>query len=303
MQLSQRSTVLAVAVALFATVIPPALATYLAGGPPPGVLLDFWLRFHESELCQEIDAVFVFHAKSAEVWCLARDTRALERFRQGADALRSSCPVELYITRPPRDRDDDEDRQPPPSLWNNERLRAHLQEPAVSMIDRQPAGGEEHTPRGQAFPLKSRIQMFADQTLEASRRVRQYASDMHELSGVAGDPAARPETAARARAIFLSHAAALNRSLDRLEDNLKLALPMSSRGVRQADGERSSKALPRHPEPILEMVRVSESIHRRVNRFVYPDEHTVELADLREPNLLGTLAELRRLVLALSKRR
>jgi len=234
---------------------------------------------------------------------VADESRAMDKLRQRAEALRGSCRVDLYFTRLPRDQNHRDDSQPPPSLWNNEQLRMHLQETGAWTPDGLAVSEEQHTLRDPAFALKSRIQLFADQTLEAGRRIRQYSVDMRELSRVALDPAARPEAAARARSIFLSHAAGLNRSLGRLDDNLKRALPIPSRGVQQTGEEKSPRAPVRPSESVAEIVRAGESIHRRVYRFLYPDEHTVGLADLREPTLLESVAELRRLVLPILKRR
>jgi len=43
----------------------------------PLQLREGWLRFHEAELCQGVDAVFVFHKKGMEVWCRVEDEKNL----------------------------------------------------------------------------------------------------------------------------------------------------------------------------------------------------------------------------------
>ena len=271
--------------------------------PIPGPLQDFWLHFHETEMCQEIDAVFAFHERGMEMWCVVDSSSALEKLRQRVEPLRRGFRIDLYVTRPQKDRQRQDDRPPPPSLWNNEQLRSHLREAA----DWIPAGipGAEVDPRvswDRDFLLKSRLQMFAEQTLELSRRARQYGSDLSELYRVSIDPSAPPEAAARALRIFFAHAASLSRSLARLDDNLRRALPKPSKAFRQK--ERTPTERSHASKGIVDgIAKATEVIHRRVYRFIYPSDHTVEIDDLKEPDLLESLAELRHMLSRISNGR
>jgi hypothetical protein len=54
-------------------------------------LRDFWLRFHEMELCQYMRATFDFHGDRMEVWCQPEDEKAFQRFTPCVFPIRSSC--------------------------------------------------------------------------------------------------------------------------------------------------------------------------------------------------------------------
>ncbi len=269
--------------------------------PIPPALLDFWLHFHEVEMCQEIDAVFAFNEQGMEIWCVVDSSSALAKLRQRVEPLRRDFRIDLYVTRPQKDQVTD-DRQPPPSLWNNEQLRSHLGEASGWTPLGIPKEEELRASRDRDFLLKSRLQMFAEQTLELSGRVRQYGMDLGELYRVSNDPTAGRDAAARARRIFLAHAAALNRSLARLDDNLRRALPRPSKTERGKDRKRAERTTPLR-EIVDRIARETEVIHRRVYRFIYPSDHTVELGDLKEPDLLESLAGLRRAVSSISSAR
>jgi len=92
----------------------------------PAALRTFWLDFHGNRLCQDIDAVFVFHGNGLEVWCLTDNLKSLDRLKRMAGPLSPSYRVDFYVTRPQPERDKGEDRGPPPGLWNNQELRAFL---------------------------------------------------------------------------------------------------------------------------------------------------------------------------------
>ncbi|NWG12314.1 MAG: hypothetical protein HXY20_02130 [Acidobacteria bacterium] len=266
-------------------------------------LLDFWLGFHESETCLEIDAVFAFHEKGMEIWCVVESSGALDKLRQRVAPLRRHFRVDLYVTRPQKDPQEKGDRQPPPSLWNNRQLRSHVPETSDWTSAGMPdAAGETRVHADRDFLLKSRLQTFADQTLGLSRRARQYALDLGELYRVAVDPAAGKAASARARRILLAHAAALRRTLRRLEDNLEYALPPPSKAARRQSG-KPERGTPVLAETVQAIARGTEEIHRRVYRFIYPSDHTVELGDLKEPDLLQSLAELQHTVSRVPKAR
>jgi hypothetical protein len=128
------------------------------------------LRFHELELCQSVDAVFVFDTKGVEVWCLIEDERSYQRVVELLEPLRASFEVTLYTHRPPPPpKKGPDDKDPPPGIWNNAELREYLQDPfarggaAASGLSVRPPAGEGTDPD---MFLKQRMIMFADQTLD-----------------------------------------------------------------------------------------------------------------------------------------
>jgi len=76
----------------------------LSGSTPnrntPQKLQDAWLSFHETDLCQEVDAIFVFRKSGLEVWSRIESDKTFQKFHELFEPLKNSYPVELYTTRP-----------------------------------------------------------------------------------------------------------------------------------------------------------------------------------------------------------
>ena len=259
----------------------------------PAALRTFWLDFHGNRLCQDIDAVFVFHGNGLEVWCLTDNLKSLDRLKRMAGPLSPSYRVDFYVTRPQPERDKGEDRGPPPGLWNNQELRSFLGD-----IIQEHQGPAPRTLSGfddALFTLTNRMQMFADQLLEHSQRLERYTMDLEALSAVAFDPAHTAADRARARTLCAQHAAGIDECASKLDENLRQALPPPTKRVksRSAGGEIRSAASPR--DVATEIARQGNRVAQRIYRFIYPDNFTVGIADLREPGLLDSLAGLRRM--------
>ena len=90
----------------------------------PRELAEAWLHFHEADLCQGVDAVFVFEKDGMEVRSLIEDEKSYEKFQELFAPLRSSYKIEVQVTRPPERKKSDDEREPPPSLWENDELRS-----------------------------------------------------------------------------------------------------------------------------------------------------------------------------------
>ena len=261
-------------------------------------LREVWLRFHEAELCQGIDAVFEFHEKGMEIWCLVEDEKAYQKLVELVEPLQGSYTIDLYVTRPAAEKKSPEDRDPPPSLWNNAEIREYLQDPfqrnagTPGLTVRPPTGGE---PNSELF-LKQRIMMFAEQTIEWDSKMKKYAADLPALAQAGFAPSANPELKARAAATCQAHAQALDKQAEKLIDNLTRALPKSSKRFRSADQSEKSRHAGPPEEAAFQVANAARSIARRVYRFIHPQQHTVGLVDLREPSIIESLKTLRRMV-------
>jgi hypothetical protein len=259
----------------------------------PAALRTFWLDFHGTRLCQDIDAVFVFHERGMEAWCLTDNPRSLDRLKRITGPLAPSYQVDLYVTRPQPERDKQDDPGPPPGLWNNRELRAYLGE----LIDdtRGLAGRPGTGFDDELFTLKHRIQMFADQTLELSRRMERYAMDLEGLSVVAFDPAYAAADGKRARALCTMHASDVDECASKLDQNLRRALPPPAKRAKPDNAGTALRSSASPADMASEIAREARKVAHRVYRFIYPDQFTVEIADLREPGLLESLVVLRRM--------
>jgi hypothetical protein len=274
--------------------LPPA-GTIPANVPvqAPSEIVDVWLRFHETELCQDLDARFVFHPRGVEVWCLIEDEKAFEKFTAMLEPLRQSYEIEVYPTRPAPPRKSWDQREPLPSLWNNDELRAHLFSSPGQFI--QP----EFRHPGSLDPdyfVKQRLILFEDQTLAYEQKMTRYGSDLPSLTYAAGAPGMTPEQKSRLTAIAAQHALELDKCASRLMDNLQQALPRAPR----KKGSKSDETGPSISrlnilESASQLARLAQATARRIFRFLNPQRHTVELSDLKEPSLLESIRRVRTL--------
>jgi hypothetical protein len=261
----------------------------------PHKLAEVWLRFHEADLCQGIDAVFVFNKGGMEVWSVVEDERSYQRFLGTLEPLRDSFRIELYAIRPPPERKSDDDRDPFPSLWENYELRANLGDPIAQ--DKLGPALERFL---SVYPpdeiLKQRLLIYTEQTLDRNRRMERYAADLPALARMAFDSAVDPRLRLLANAVCLAHAQNLEKYIGKLDTSLRQALPKTNRKSRTSpQPDKSSKEA---KVPVDSVVQISEAAHgiaKRVHYFIHPEHYTVGLDELRKPSLLELLEELQRL--------
>lgn len=268
-----------------------------SGGPPADTPPDFveaWLRFHEQQLCESIDAVFVFRPDILEVWMVVDEEKYYEKLRELLAELRAAGRAQIYATRMPPAPKSISERMPPPGLWNNAELRSYLLDPFTEdrrLTIRPP--DEEAFFTGDRF-YRQRLTAFADQTLEWNRNLRRDAEDLQALGELAYGSTAEPRLRSRAAAVCRAHIRELDRNADRLIGNLTLATPKGDRrdtGKTAQEPQLSPSASP--TAEISRLATVARRVSQQVLRFVYPRAHTVTLEDLREPDLLLSLKSLR----------
>ncbi len=271
---------------------------------------DFWLRFHETELCQVLDTVFVFSKHGIEVWCRTGDERAYGRLSELIAPLRSSLEIAVYATLLSAEKKPPEDTDPPPSLWNNSELRAYLQDPFLRFngfpspeagsAGRNADGGQgRENPAMSAFKL--RMISFANQILDWARRMERCAADLPALVHVTLSSAEPKEIHSRATTICLAHAEAVDRYAAKLGENLSQALPKGTRRGLTSSKPELPRSSSQPAELAVQAAGSAEDLARRIYHFIYPVHFMVGLADLREPDLLGSLDQLRKLVSTLRR--
>lgn len=264
----------------------------------PQKLWEAWLSFHETDLCQEVDALFVFNRSGMEVWSRIEKDKNQRKFLRLFESLRNSYQVELYTTRTPAQNKEYDEKDPPPSLWQNYELRSNLGERTSLVISRLTL--EE---RNQLDPplvdssLRQRLMLYAEQTLNWNKRMEQYALDLTALARVAFDPGVPPEQKSRAIAVCADHAQNLEKYAGKLAANLAQALPMSEKKKSSLSRPEKADNADRDPlERAKQISAVAHEVSRRVYRFIHPEHYTVELDELRNPSLPESLWELRGMV-------
>jgi hypothetical protein len=258
----------------------------MSNGDAPEKLIEAWLEFHRSNLCQSMDAVFVFNKKGVEIWCLNKDGKKYKKLQQLFDPLQSSYKIEIYATRPPAPDDSDEDPAPPPSLCENYELRSYLRDPLAQLRDI--AEGDDFNKEAVSpdAVLKQRLIVYAEHVLEWNSRMKQYAADLPELVRTALNPGLKKELRISASAICVGHTKELLGNLRSLVHNLTHAFPKPRKAaavIKAEDRKHGNHTLPEFAEHIAV---AAKEMSERIHRFIYPDQHTVDLNDLRKPLML-----------------
>ncbi len=144
-----------------------------------------------------------------------------------------------------------------------------------------------------SWVYSQRLVMFARETIEYARKIKQYSDNLVPLAQVAFDPAAKKELRRRALAICKKHAKELQKYTEKLNDNLSKALPMASGQNTRA--ESIDKEIPANGSPFaLAALLAGESkdLSNGVYRLIFPTDHSVTLEDLKNPPLIRSLEKI-----------
>jgi hypothetical protein len=266
----------------------------------PRELIRAWLRFHETELCQDIDAVFVFGNDGMEVWSRVEDEKQYRSFEKMLEPLLDRYRIELYATYPPEDKESDSNWDPPSSLWENSQLRSSLGDPFSR--NRDPLGFEIMS--SQAFNpahemLKQRLLVYADQVKDRNLKIKRYSEDLPALSRMAVNPLIPSDIRLGARLICQAHVRKLEKEFERLNKSLKYAFPKTEQK------EETPLKQPQYGSAEAafagltgEIAATALNITRRVDQFIHPTEHTVDLDELRRPSMLSEILRVQEMIAA-----
>jgi hypothetical protein len=126
--------------------------------------------------------------------------------------------------------------------------------------------------------------------------------DLPLLVRVAMDPSAAPGTRLLAVTVCKAHAQNLEKDLGRLEANLEKAFPKIDPKERtKVKAEKSGKGGKTPVECAEHISEVSQSVVRSIHQFIFPEQHTVTLNELRQPSLLENLKSLEKMVMDFQK--
>ncbi len=263
----------------------------------PKKLREAWLSFHDIGLCQEVDALFVFNENGMEVWSRIEKDKDRRKFLKLFESLGNSYPIDLYTTRP-SDEDKEGFEEPPPSLWQNYELRSNLGDRIGLVFSRLDLEERLHLEPPPVDPsLKQRLIIYAEQTLNWNKRLRQYALDLPALARSASDSGAPSDQKTMAWIVCSDHARNLEKCIEKLADSLKQAIPVVGK-IKRSPAHRDP-AVRKGEDPVDRAMQISvaaDSVSRRVYHFIHPEHFTVELDELRNPSLLESLWELRAMV-------
>lgn len=270
---------------------------HVPNGKTPKELTEAWLRFHEADLCQGVEAGFIFTKHGMEVRSLIEDEKSYEKLQELLAPLRGSYNIEVQETRPPEQKKSDEEREPPPSLWQNYVLRSFFGDPVARAKERP--GLEADSSRVVGFlsdnedMLKQRLLVYADQTLAWNRKMERYAKDLPSLTRVAFDPSVAPDLRARAISVCLTHDQNLERYIAKLNSNLVPAFPFSRDNARPAQLDKPAASFKTPVDRADYLSDYAQAVAKSINQFIHPEHYSVGLEELRRPGLLESMKILR----------
>jgi hypothetical protein len=263
----------------------------------PREMTEAWLRFHEADLCQGVEAVFIFTKHGMEVRSLVEDEKSYEKLQELLAPLRGSYNIEVQETRPPEQKKSDEEREPPPSLWQNYVLRSFLGDPVARAKERLGLAEDSIRVVGPFLDnedmLKQRLLVYADQTLAWNRKMERYAKDLPSLTRVAFDPSVAPDLRARAISVCLTHDQNLERYIAKLNSNLVPAFPLSRDKARPTQPDKPSVSFKTPVDRADYLSDFAQAVAQSINQFIHPEHYSVGLEELRRPGLLESLKILR----------
>jgi hypothetical protein len=267
----------------------------------PQKLIEAWLEFHRRKLCQSIDAVFVFTKQGVEIWCLSKNEKNYQKLRRLFEPLKEAYRIEIYATRSSSHKDSDEELAPPPSLSENYELRKYLHDPEVGLRDLFEGKDFNKDVAPPDETLKQRLRLFAERILTWNSRMKQYAVDLTELVQVSQNSGYQVHVSANACEVCIAHTKDLVENLRKLTENLAHAFPKSHQkeaiaGTEPVEDKHLS--VTEYAEYLSDMTKQLAS---RIIKFIYPEQHTVELGDLRQPEIMDSLKKLEATVLNFQK--
>jgi hypothetical protein len=263
----------------------------------PKVLCRIWLRYHETDLCQGMDAVFVFNPRGMEVWSRIEDEDSYEKLQRLLEPLKGVYQISMYATHPTEDEESATGWDPPSSLWENQELRSYLGDPFARARERFDFDSQ----RDMIYPpaseiLRQRLLVYAEEVLEKNWKIKRYASDLPSLAHAATDPALAPALRLKAAEISRTHAKNLEKELDRLEKSLKYAFPQFRQEEDASSAHmQSGSAGQSYTEMARQIAADVRSFACRVDDFIHPKQYTVDVGELRRPSLLEATKRLRKM--------
>ena len=258
----------------------------------PAILRDVWLRYHEDDLCEKVDAAFLFHKGEMGVVINAENGEANKELLKLLEPLSDSYQIRLYTVHMPTQQSLADIRSAPPSFMANTLLTKDFGDSEVFDME----GRSLQPSPSPSFSFSQRMLIFARNTLEYNWKVERYAAHLPYLIQAALDPAATPEQRKQDLAICREHVKKLDKYAKKLKSNLARALPEVS--IKPQKNRQRADSIPAIASAVDIATRISadaQDLYLDVYRFLYPPSHTVELSDLRNPEILKSVSALQKM--------
>ena len=256
----------------------------------PQALKNVWLRFHKDNLCQKLDAAFVFEKNRLRVFLNVESPGQERELLKRLKPLQNSYLIELVPVRIQAQDGPPYVLNTPPSFWVNSRLVEKIQ---TSLMMDTPifAEGLLSSPITLPEPIRMQQRMleFSRKTFEYTLKVRRLAAHLSLLARAAYDPDAPADFRRQALEVCRKHARDLEKYAKKLSSNLDEALPEPSPefNITATTGTGNN--------PVDEAFHLSSEAQNTsalIYNFMYPKNFTVDLSNLRNPPLIRSMKKL-----------
>lgn len=256
----------------------------------PQALKNFWLRFHKDNLCQKLDAAFVFEKNRLRVFLNVESPGQEKELLKRLKPLQKSYLIELVPVRIPAQEGPSYILNTPPSFWVNSRLVERIH---TSLMMDTPIFAQGLLSRPVTLPEPIRMQQrmleFSRNTFEYTLRVKRLAAHLPLLARAAYDPDAPADFRKQALEVCRKHARDLEKYAKKLSSNLDEALPEppTEFKITATTGTENN--------PVDEASHLSSEAQNTsalIYNFIYPKDFTVDLSNLRNPPLIRSMKKL-----------
>jgi hypothetical protein len=264
----------------------------------PLPLKEAWLRFHELDLCRELDLDFLLNDGKVQIWTIFEKEKSYRRFLGLFAHLQKAGLVELYPTRLIEKREMEDDFNPPPSLRMNYELRAYFGDPDIYLmkrLDNDDKDDFDDIDDSLAESLKYRLVVYAKQVLALNLKIERTGRDISTLYNMAVDPQISPDLRSLAIDVCKMHVKNLARYLVTMNFHLIHAFPNA--GKNPTDSSHSEKLSAGAETPADRAMQISADVQiivLQVRRFIYPKKFDVNLDELRQPGIIESIKTLQK---------
>jgi hypothetical protein len=282
----------------------------------PLELKKAWLQFHEENLCQKIDAVFSFSKGKMEVWVNDKGEKEYRKFLKLFEPFKSSYHIEVHSEEIEMQRGSTGVGIIPASFRLNSELQSHfypsylinndilnLESPVSStslttlmmnykspMMVASNAANAPPTSLTASIMHEQSLLAFAQETLQYNWKIKLYSSSLYALALVATDSKEPSEIRGRALAVCQEHARKLQTYEKKLMNNLLILLPNAYLKKPETNMLPASiKTKASASDIAAQLDSLAKSLFGSVHRFIYKQNPTVTLEDLRHPPLIQSL--------------
>jgi hypothetical protein len=147
-------------------------------------LEEIWLRFHEDNLCEDVDAAFVLDRGRMKVLVNVENKKGSEKLLKMREPLCHSHRINLHTVKVQMEKELIDISDPPPSFWVNSRLTRYFGGSGLmdSVFFNMNMGSRAFLmPRAPIFTFGQRILGFARDILENNRK-----TDLPRYDGARG---------------------------------------------------------------------------------------------------------------------